>query len=344
MYTLLVDVNGSPIPFTTEDGHYEYKWPSPPPSEGATFAVEPPMIINSSILPPQTIQLNVTMKNVTDMYGYGFSLNYDHGILWCVSLTILDVLGETNYLPQFSVDNTKGIITVNVTYIPPAVPITTEQEVPLVALVFRVKGIGATLLDLNNTSLVDSLGRPIPHVANDGLFVNIIRDLAVTNVVTSSNWVYQGNQIKINVTVKNQGNITETSITVNVYYEGNMFGNTTIASINPSEEVKLIFTWDTKSVTPCRNYTISANVTAVPYELNLTNNIFVNGKVKVRYYGDANGDGVVNMIDLQLIKLALPSTPDYPNWNPYADVDDNGVANILDYQQVKRKIGGICPP
>ncbi len=345
-YTKLIEPDGMTlITYTTEDGYYEYSWPPPPPppSEGAAFAVNPPEIINSSILPPQLIQYNVTIKNVTDMYGYGFSLKYDPAILWCVSLTVLDVLGETNYIPEFSVNNTGGLVTVNVTFISPAVPITTESEFPVVALVFRVRGIGATLLELDNTSLVDSLGRPIPHVVHDGLFANIIRDLAVTNVVTSGTWVYQGNQLKINATVKNQGEITETSIVLSVYYDGNLLGGNTIASLNPSEEVTLTFSWNTTGITPCHNYTISAEVAAVPYELNLLNNIYSDGQVKVRWYGDVNGDDVVDGQDIQLLKNAIPSMPGDPKWNPEADVNDDGLVDGVDYQRTKRRIGQGCP-
>jgi hypothetical protein len=345
VYTKLIDEEGDRMSYTSEDGYYEYAWPPPPPppSEGAAFYVRPQEIINSSILPPQVIQLNVTIKNVTDMYGYSFSLSYDPAILWCISLTILDVLNETNYLPvSFSVDNIEGIITVNVTYVPPAVPITTELEVPLVELMFRVTGIGATLLDINNTNLVDSLGRPIPHAVHDGFFANVIRDLAITNVVPYATWVYQGNTLKINVTVKNLGEITETLIAVEAYYEGNSLGNDTIASLNPDEQVTLTFTWNTASVTPCQNYTISAEVTAVPYEINLLNNIYSDGKVKVKLYGDINGDRVVDGQDMQLVKNAIPSYPGHPRWNPEADVNNDGVVDGMDYQLTKKKIGATC--
>jgi len=343
-YTKLINPDADLITYTSEDGYYEYAWPPPPPppSEGAAFYMRPQEIINSSILPPQVIQLNATIKNVTDMYGYGFSLSYDPAILWCISLTILDVLGETNYLPEFSVNNIEGIITVNVTYMPPAVPITTELEVPLVKLMFRVTGIGATLLDINNTNLVDSLGRPIPHAVHDGFFANIIRDLAITNVVPHATWAYQGNILKINVTVRNQGEITETLITVEAYYEGNLLGNDTIASLNPDEQVTLTFAWNTASVTPCQNYTISAEVTAVPYEMDLLNNIYSDGKVKVKLYGDINGDGVVDGQDVQMIRSTIPSYPDHPHWNPEADVNNDGVVDGVDYQQTKKKVGTTC--
>jgi hypothetical protein len=347
IYTMLVDSNANEIPCTLEDGYYEYSWPPPPPppppSEGAVMAIKPPEIINSSLTPPATIQYNVTIKNVRDMYGYAFKINYDPAILGCISLQFVDILGETNYIPQFSVDNTHGLVTVNVTYIPPATPITTEEEVSAAIITYRVRGIGATLIDLNDTSLTDSLGRPIPHDSRDGLFANIIRDLAVTNVLSSSDWVYKGNKIEINVTVKNQGELVETSITVNVFCDDSVITSFTIPSLNPNGETTSTIQWDTKKVTACHQYTISAEVLTVEYEINITNNIYADGKVKVRIYGDVDGNGIVNMLDAQLIKMAIPSTPADLNWNPYADLNDDKIVNIKDYQQVKGCISHYCP-
>ena len=345
-YTKLIDLDANLIDYTAEHGVYEYSWPPPPPppSEGATFAVRPSQIINSSILPPQVIQVNITVKNVTDMYGYGFSLKYNPAILLCLSVSVLVVLDETNFVPEFSVNNTGGIVTVSVTYVPPAVPITTESEVPLVTITLRVKGIGVTPLHLDGTTLVDSLGRPIPHTIHDGVFANIIRDLAVTNVVTSANWVYQGNQRQINVTVKNQGEITETSVVVTVFYDTSFLANATIASLSPTEETTLPFTWNTAGVAPCHNYTISAEVTAVPYDMNVTNNVYSDGKIKVRWYGDVNGDDIVDGQDIALVKKAIPSLPSDDQWNPMADLNDDGVVDGVDLQRTKKKVGTGCPP
>jgi len=342
--TELVDEYGEAIPFTAVNGYYEYERPPPPPppSEGAAFAIKPPEIINSSILPPQTIQVNITIKNVTDMYGYGFRLSYDPDILCCISLAFFDVLGETNYTPESSIDNTVGVINVNVTYYPPATPITTIPEVPLVNLIFRVKGIGATPLNLYDTTLTDSLGRPIPHVVHDGFFTNIIRDLAVTNVVTNVAWAYQGNPVKINVTVRNEGEIEETSIPVKAHFDDDLIGTIIIPSLDPSEETTISFIWDTVNVTPCQNYTIWAEAVSVPFELNLENNMFTDGKVKIKLMGDINGDGKVTIEDVILSINAFASTSSLPGWNPDADLNCDGKVNIVDVVLTIKNFGRTC--
>jgi len=314
---------------TFTDGNVKIEAP-PPPTEGASLNVQPPEIIDPSILPPQTIQINITVKNVTNMYDYQFSLDFNPSILTCISLTVLDALGETNYISQFSIDNIAGLIKVNVTYYPPAVPITTVPEVALVNLVFRVKARGVSVFDLHDTNLSDPLGRSIPHDVHDGLFKSLIRDLAVTNVVPTKNWAYQGRLVLINVTVRNEGEIVETSISVKAYYDSNLIGTISIASLNPSEEKTITFNWGTSFITPCHNYTISAEVLPVPYELELGDNTFTDGNVKIRIIGDITGEGVVDIDDVLTLIAAFGSYPSHPSWNEYADISGEGVVDIVD--------------
>jgi hypothetical protein len=339
--TKITDPAGDPILYTPQHGTYEYSVP-PPPSLGGEFFVRPSEIINSSILPPQTIQINVTIKNVTNMYSYGFILGYDSNILICIGFTFLDVLGEPNYIPEFSVDNMAGVIKVNVTYYPPAVPITSISEVPLLKIIFRVKGRGATPLDIHDTFLGDSLGRPIPHVSHDGLFVNLIRDLAIINVVPYKNWTYQGNLLKINVTVQNKGEVIETSVDVKTYFDSNLIDTLIIPSLNPSEQTTVTFVWNTTSVTPCHNYTVSAEVLSVPFELHLEDNKLEDGGVKIRLPCDVNGDKKVDIDDLVLVTNAIPSKPGDPNWNEYADVNDDRLVDIGDLVRLLKMIGTSC--
>ena len=331
--TVLKDHLLSPIPFTPQNGYYQYYWPPPPPppSEGATLTVEPSEIINSSIVHPQIIQINVTIKNVTDMYHYSFSLSYDPDILICWSITPLDALGETQYIPEIFIDNIAGVVEVNVTYYSPAEPITTLPEIALVNFKFRVKGVGATPLDLYSVNLTDSLGRPIPsEEPYDGFFANIIRDLAITNVISNVAWAYQTNFVQINVTVQNDGQIVENSIAVKAYYDSNLIGTTTIGSLNPSENITVTFDWNTTAVTPCRNYSISAEVLSVPFEINLTNNVYTFGEVRIRLMGDVNDDGKVDLDDLLLLIDAFWVSSSEPNWNENADLSNDGVISLDD--------------
>jgi hypothetical protein len=54
--------------------------------------------------------------------------------------------------------------------------------------------------------------------------------------------------------------------------------------------------------------------------------------------GDVNGDGVVNCLDLQLIKASFGSKRGQPAYNAAADVNGDGVVNIVDLSTVARAL------
>ena len=60
-------------------------------------------------------------------------------------------------------------------------------------------------------------------------------------------------------------------------------------------------------------------------------------EVIVKLAGDANGDGVVNIIDKVVVRNAFGQSGD-PGWIN-ADVDCNGVVNILDKVIIRNQFG-----
>jgi hypothetical protein len=65
-------------------------------------------------------------------------------------------------------------------------------------------------------------------------------------------------------------------------------------------------------------------------ESNETNNGLTLDNVKVTVIGDANGDGVVNILDGVVLTRAWTGTPGSPQWNVKSDVNHDGTVNILD--------------
>lgn len=331
--TVLADSDKRQLPHSTSDGYFNNVLL-------AKLAVEPPEIFDPSLMPPATFEINITLADVEDLYGYEFNLSFNPDILACVNINIHDVLGETNYTPDFITNNYKGFVWVNVTYYPPAEPITTYPPVTLVTIRFRVKALGVTPLDLHDTSLTDSLGQPIPHEAFDGVFL-VVRDVAVTDVVPSKTQVYEGSTVCINVTVRNEGNLTET-FNVSAYYDDDLIGTHTVIDLPPGESETLIFDWNTTGVQPCFNYTIRAEADTVPYETDTADNVGIDGKVKIKMLGDINGDGTIDIRDITIVALAFGSKPGDPNWNSDADVHEDGVINIKDIVTVAINAGKTC--
>jgi hypothetical protein len=117
-----------------------------------------------------------------------------------------------------------------------------------------------------------------------------------------------------------------------------------VVNLDPSTELVLECDWNTTLVTPCHNYTISAEATTVPHEYDVTNNLYVDGKVKVRILGDVNGDGVVDMADVSLVIDAFMSYPGHPLWNPDADFNRDDSVDMVDISVVVENFNKICPP
>jgi hypothetical protein len=311
----------------------------PPPPGGAIVYVDPPEIIDPTMIPSTTFWINITINNVTNMKICIFNLTYDPNIIGWISANIFKVQGAFP-TPKMIIDDEAGFIWMKLTY-PSA--ITATQPTPLVAIEFHVEAMGATVLDLHDTQLLDPQNNLIEHQAKDGFFATLIQDLTVTNVTVSHNWVYEGWEVKINVTVKNNGNQIET-FWVAAYYNTSIIGNYTVVDLAPNDEITVKFTWNTTGVTACRNYTIIGKVQILPYEINSADNEYPDGYVKIRFMGDVNADGVVDIADIYLAALSFGATPTHPQWNPSADLNQDNVIDITDMYLIALNFGLRCQP
>jgi hypothetical protein len=420
----------------------------------AKLQVDPPEIIDPTLIPPRTFDVNITLSDVDNLYGYYFNMSFDPSVLTCLYVIVNDVLGETSYTAEVVTNNIQGFALVQVTYEPPAVPITTHESVALATIHFRVRSAGASILGLHDTNLTDPVGNPIPHEVTDGFVMTVIHDVAITGVVPDSLWAYQGWLLNITVTAKNLGNVSE-SFNVSTYYNGtlastqpvvdlppnsetpliftwnttgiapgnyvisanastvpfefntannayvdgnvellaltakrdvgitsvvpdgtwayqgwqfnitvtaenlgdtnetynvtllydaNIIGTVTLNNVSAHTAVSLLFIWNTTAVAPCHNYTIRAEASLVPYEYNVTNNVYVDGEVDVRIVGDVNGDGKVDITDVAIVSGAFGSYPGHPRWNPACDLNRDGRVDITDVATVSANYGQTCPP
>ncbi len=245
------------------------------PPSGTRLYVDPAQIMNLTMGPSSVFTINITTAGVTDMSICQFNLTYDPNVLNLIGINIQKVQNEYP-TPKISQDGFAGYLWIKLTY---ATPVTTADPTVLVILQFHVEAYGISPLNLTDTHLTDKNGNPLPHDDTDGLFANVIRDVAITNVVPYQNKIYQNWPLNVTVTAKNNGNVSET-FDVKAYYNVSLIGTQTVTNLAPSATVDLIFTWDTTGV-PEGNYTISANATTVPYEFNTFNNNFIDGIVSV---------------------------------------------------------------
>ncbi len=111
-------------------------------------------------------------------------------------------------------------------------------------------------------------------------FLVIYRNVAILSVKTSSAFVYKGETVNVNATVKNSGEEIE-SFNVNTYYnETNLIETFHISDLQPNTQVTVIFIWNTSYVEEGR-YQISAYAEPVPSETYISDNLYVNGFVEI---------------------------------------------------------------
>jgi hypothetical protein len=161
------------------------------------------------------------------------------------------------------------------------------------------------------------------------------RDIAATAISPSRTSVpieYLPGGINVSVTVKNNGQATETFNVTMYYGVSNVSGQNTVATqttaLASGGSQTLTFTWNTSTL-GYANYTLLAHVNPLPYDTNTAdkNQTVI---VTVTIPGDVNGDGVVNILDAIQLANAFLARPGDPNWNPNADINGDNDINILD--------------
>jgi hypothetical protein len=317
----LVDSLGQPLNFTSADGSFDNVLL-------AKLAVEPPEIIDPTLVPPATFKINVTIEDVRDLYGYQFNLTFDKNVLVCLQTEVLDVLNETYYIPNQMIDNTRGFVFINVTYYSPAIPLDIDGPTTLVTIKFRVKSLGATNLTLTDTGLVDPDGQPITHEVHDGFFQSLIVDVGIVDISAAPTALYPGGNVNVSVTATNTGNATET-FSIDVYRNSTLLTTLNVTGLTPNTNYTITFVWNTLGVS-WGKYVLSAQILPLPFETHISDNTLIDGIVKLKIPGDINNDDVVDIFDATLASLAFASKPGSPNWNPDADLNGDGLVDIFD--------------
>jgi len=115
-----------------------------------------------------------------------------------------------------------------------------------------------------------------------------VHDIAITNVTTSKTSVAPGEIVYIYVTVKNQGDFTET-FTVNASYTlcMDLIIGTQTVTLASGASTTLTFTWNTAGLSGC--FTISAIASVVSGETDIVDNAYTDGTVCIGSQGGSSG-------------------------------------------------------
>jgi hypothetical protein len=305
--------------------------------------VDPPELIVPTMKLGDIFTIDIALENAVGMYGYEFKLGYDTRILTCLGSVVLPPNNDTNFDVEQSINDPLGVVWVKVQYYPPAEPIDIYTPKAVVRITFMLQAYGQTILDLHDADIVNEFGDSLGPVVEDGFFATLLRDVAIMFVnVTSANKVYPGRNVTIEVVAMNRGNMTEETFNVTVFANSTAIGTQRI-TLAPWSNVTLSFQWNTSDLTPCSNFTIRAEASLVPYEIDPTDNIFYDGWIKIKMIGDVNGDGLIDILDIVAITIIYAAHEGDKGWNPDADVAAPwGVIDILDLVTVSAKYGSSC--
>lgn len=296
----------------------------------------------------ETFSINVSVAEVTDLYGWEFKLYYLNDILNATEVTegpFLKAGGNTYFTGGPS--ETEGILNdYNTTHGRIHIWCTLLEEIPgvngtgpLATITFKATKTGTSNLALSKTFLINSKVIEIPHETIDGDFSATVHDVAIKDVTPSKTVVGQGYSLSISVSVKNYGSFAETFNIAAYYNETNIIATQDVVLAN-GNSTTVTLTWNTTGVTK-GNYTISAYATPVPDETDIADNTYIDGFVVVAMVGDVNADGEVDILDVASVAKAYGSYPGHQTWNPNYDLNHDGQIDILDIAITAKNYGKL---
>jgi hypothetical protein len=290
--------------------------------------VDPPSLVNPSLIPGSTFNVNISILDVEDLYSWMFYLTWDPTVLNVTNVQEGNFLRRGGiYNTQFvkNIYNNAGYILVACTLLGGNSSSVASGNGTLATVTFFVKDRGSTTLHLHDTMLLDYWESEISHVTADGYFSNLSEverhDIAILDVSVFPATAVVGATISINVTIKNEGNRPE-NFNASIYYDSNFIAKHTNVYLSPGVSNILNFIWNTTSV-PHNLYKIKAEVPPVPGEADTTDNTYFSVTITLKI-ADVNDDGKVNVFDFGALGKAWATTVGHPDYNAAVDFNNDG--------------------
>ena len=249
------------INFSAGNGHCE--------SQILVF-IQPSVI---SVAPGESFTIEVRVSNVRNLYSWFFNLSWDPSILSVVEIEEGPFLSgegaqKTSFYSGF--DNERGLLYANCTIMSSEEGVTGSGT--LATILFKVKDIGYTKIELTEVMLYASNGQVIVSSSRSAYFTNIVHDIKVSSIDLTDSEVTVGGLAVINVTIENRGNVGETFY-VALWANDTLIGYLTIEDLPPYGSKTVTFEWPISGVNP-GSYIISAEADYLTLEKNTDDNVY----------------------------------------------------------------------
>jgi archaellum component FlaG (FlaF/FlaG flagellin family) len=267
--TELLDYDYYKLPHMSESGVFQSPQAEIPLLRVELPSIENPLTINS------TFDANITIVNVANLYSWTACLSWDPTVLNATDVHEgLFLSQDGTQATTFDVTYPEaGIVCVNCTLISQPI-VTAAGNGTLATITFSVENYGISLLDLHNTTLLDSNLVEIPHLSEDSYFTYpMLGDISVKSIEASIYNITVGDSVSITIMVENQGNVEEP-------FDVLVWANITLVRIIPVTDLEsgdqktLTLDWSTQNIAGGR-YVIKVEADTVPGETDTDDNTLI---------------------------------------------------------------------
>ncbi|MCW4052803.1 MAG: hypothetical protein NWE78_06320 [Candidatus Bathyarchaeota archaeon] len=222
--------------------------PTPKHDIAVVLVTSSPTTVNAG----NPVYINVTVKNKENQIE-SFNVTTYYNLTNIIDTVLVEFLHPNSEQTIFFVWDTGGVASGNYTLSGYAHPVVGEEAI-------------------FDNYLVDGVVTVLP--------VGVLHDLSVLEVSAWPSEVEVGGEVFVDVVVRNNGSLVEV-FNVTAYFDDVEISTFLVDSLVSGGELTVNFVWDTGGVAS-GNYVIKANITPVPGETAIEDNIFVNGIVEVK--------------------------------------------------------------
>jgi hypothetical protein len=126
---------------------------------------------------------------------------------------------------------------------------------------------------------------------------------------------------------------------VSVTYDDTLIGTQAITDLDPDANATLTFSWNTTGLPLYVNYSIKAHAHEVPEEINTNNNLYADGTVVIKMFGDANKDKKVDILDVAEASKAFGSYIGHRRCNANGDLNNDDRVSVINMILIAMNFG-----